>query len=417
MNSTIRQVLSQRNILVLSTSTTIYNTIEMLYRPFLSLYLLLLGASVQVVGLVSMIELISILIFQLPGGFLADRIGRKKVIVYFTSANIVAPIFYLYATTWEQMIPGVILFSMYSIYWPAFNSMISESIPYEQRGAAYGAYSMVTSIPTTLSPFFGGIFMDMWGMEYAIRLFFKVLIPLGIAITTARAVFLRETLKIIPRVENPKRSGVIKRDAEQEFFTAFKKVPRSIYFMLAASSLFGFGIRLIEPFIIVHVTTIIGLTMTMWGMISMLTGLLSTSLAIPGGILSDKIGRKLTIVAGRSLISVSTLGLLLCGNFRQVFAVRTINSIGQGLGGGGYIGMECPAWQALIADLVPLRMRGRIIGLMGTVTALVGALASFIGGYVYDTSPWVSFVSSFALGVLGTTIIWFLVKEPERREQ
>ncbi|MFB0543291.1 MAG: MFS transporter, partial [Candidatus Bathyarchaeia archaeon] len=104
-------------------------------------------------------------------------------------------------------------------------------------------------------------------------------------------------------------------------------------------------------------------------------------------------------------------------NFTQVFLVQIISSIGSGFGGGGYGGMGGPAWQALVADLVPSRMRARIMGLMGTVTGLSSLPSPIIGGYLYENySPQTAFIVASMLGLLGSVAFGIFVKEPKKRE-
>jgi len=79
--------------------------------------------------------------------------------------------------------------------------------------------------------------------------------------------------------------------------------------------------------------------------------------------------------------------------------------------------MGGPAWQALVADLAPSRMRARIMGLMGTITGLSSLPSPILGGYLYDDySPQVAFLVAFALGIIGATIFAIFVKEPKKRE-
>lgn len=409
MVSIIREVLSQRNILVISLTTSLFSVVEMFYRPFWSLYLLELGASLEVIGLLSVIQGSSYLILQLPGGFLADRIGRKKVIVYFTLTNVLAPTVFLWATTWEQIIPGILIGALSSVYMPAFNAMISESIPYKRRGAGYGAYRMITSIPWAFSPLFGGILMDWLGLVYGVRLFLQFMILVTITITIIRALTLRETLAAPAKGEEKEKEG--------SSLSAFKQAPRAIYFMLLTGSISSFGLNLIMPYIVIYARESLKLSYTEWGLISMVTGLISMFLAIPGGMLSDKIGRRLSILIGKLMSPLSFLGLTLSTNFTHVFLSQTISAVGSGFGLGAYGEQGGPAWQSLIADLIPSKMRARIMGMMGTMTGLSGLPSPMIGGYLYNTySPQTAFIAAASLGIVGTVIFGLTVKEPKEKQ-
>ncbi|NIN64179.1 MAG: MFS transporter, partial [Anaerolineae bacterium] len=69
------------------------------------------------------------------GGIIADRIGRKKVIVFGTALRTIAPLLLFFAKSWQLVVPGLILNSMSSLYGPAFNAIISESLPKDRRGS------------------------------------------------------------------------------------------------------------------------------------------------------------------------------------------------------------------------------------------------------------------------------------------
>ncbi|MEJ1229404.1 MAG: MFS transporter [Galbitalea sp.] len=66
----------------------------------------------------------------------------------------------------------------------------------------------------------------------------------------------------------------------------------------------------------------------------------------------------------------------LAGDMTQLIVGRAV----QGLGGGGLLLLS----QAIIADVVPARQRGRYMGIMGGVFALSSVAGPLLGGYFTD---------------------------------
>jgi MFS family permease len=146
-------------------------------------------------------------------------------------------------------------------------------------------------------------------------------------------------------------------------------------------------------------------------------GVVSTVLAMPGGMLSDRLGRKPLILTSRLISPLTTYAITLATNFPQYYLISIVSAIGNSLGGGG-MWAGGPAWQALIADLVPREKRGTVMGTIGTVTGLVGTPSSLVGGYLWQLySPQTPFYLSLVLGLIGTAVFAFGVKEPKRSVQ
>ena len=76
-----------------------------------------------------------------------------------------------------------------------------------------------------------------------------------------------------------------------------------------------------------------------------------------------------------------------------------------------------PAYNALLADLIPKEKRGRVMGTIVTMNILATVPASAFGGFLYGASPVYPFFLTIALGITVSLIILFTVKEPKTREE
>ena len=77
--------------------------------------------------------------------------------------------------------------------------------------------------------------------------------------------------------------------------------------------------------------------------------------------------------------------------------------------------MGGPVWQALVADVTPRKRRGKLMGIMGTISGIVSTPASWVGGYMYDNiSPILPFQISFIFDLIGTIIFIAFIKEPKK---
>jgi len=72
-----------------------------------------------------------------------------------------------------------------------------------------------------------------------------------------------------------------------------------------------------------------------------------------------------------------------------------------------------PAWNALVADVVPREKRGTVQGAIGTVTGIVSAPASILGSYLWmNLGPQFPFYAASLAGIAGVIVFWIGVKEP-----
>jgi MFS family permease len=407
----IRETFANRNLAVLTLTQTFYMFTAFLWWPYRSLFILELGASKELLGMLLMVESVSQVVFQLPGGILTDRLGRRKVIIISSILRAAAPVVYLLSTHWTHIAPGLLLSSAGMISIPAVNALIAESLPLERRSSGFAAYRTVTWMPMIITSLLGGIFMDYYGVVRGVRLCLIAMLIVSIASALVRWRYIKETLEI-PQVQPA--------DAHQsrsvgDMVQGLGDMPRRVWVLTVVAALSGFAIRIVRSFMVVYAVEVIGLSKTQWGLIGTLVSIISTALTFPGGVLADRIGRKPCITVSKVLGPLSTIGFVMSTSFWQLAFARSLGGVAMGFGGMVWGPMGGPVWQALIADCTPPEKRGRIMGLMGSIAGLVSTPASWVGGYLYDNvSPRLPFLTSFALDVLAVAIFVAFFKEPPR---
>ena len=151
-----------------------------------------------------------------------------------------------------------------------------------------------------------------------------------------------------------------------------------------------------------------GLSQLSW----VVTGyLLASTVSTPlWGKLGDLYGRKRLFQAA---IVIFLVGSALCGLSQNMAELILFRSL-QGLGGGGLIVLV----QAIIADIVPPRERGRYQGLFGAVFGLTSVAGPLLGGFFVDTLSWRwIFYINLPIGALALLVIALALPASGQRGQ
>src|SRR6266852_3663355 len=139
-----------------------------------------------------------------------------------------------------------------------------------------------------------------------------------------------------------------------------------------------------------------GLSQLSW----VVTGyLLASTVSTPlWGKLGDLYGRKRLFQAA---IVIFLVGSALCGLSQNMAELILFRSL-QGLGGGGLIVLV----QAIIADIVPPRERGRYQGLFGAAFGLSSVAGPLLGGFFVDNLSWRwIFYINVPIGIVALAVI------------
>ena len=408
----IRETFRSRNVAVLTGTQTLWMFTAFLWWPYRSLFILELGATKELLGMLLMIETLGQVFFQLPGGVLADRFGRKRVIVLGSAFRVGSCLVYLLSAHWIHTAPALLLASAGMLGLPAMTALIAESLPEEGRSAGFAAYRTVTWMPMIVTSLLGGVFMDYFGVLSGVRLCITAALAVSVASTVLRWRMLEETFD--PDEHQEPSAAPFDLGSLRDSLGA---VSREIWVMTFVAALSGFAMRIVWSFMVVYAVEEVGLTNTQWGLIGTAISIVSTILTYPGGMLADRVGRKPCIIVSRTLSPLSTIGFTFSSNFWQMGVTRALGGVAQGFGGLVWGPMGGPVWQALVADLTTQQNRGMMMGLMGSIAGVVSTPASWVGGYMYDNiSPKLPFQASFLIDVIATIIFILLLKEPERAQ-
>ena len=135
--------------------------------------------------------------------------------------------------------------------------------------------------------------------------------------------------------------------------------------------------------------------------------ILASTIMLPVyGKLGDLIGRKGLFIGAIALFIAGSVVGGLAGDMTWLIAGRAI----QGLGGGGLMILS----QAIIADVVPARERGKYMGIMGGVFALSSVAGPLLGGWFTEGIGWRwAFWMNIPLGILAIVSAVVFLKLPK----
>jgi DHA1 family multidrug resistance protein-like MFS transporter len=128
--------------------------------PVLPLFVKSLSGSSTVIGLISAISPLAGIIFSFPVGLLADRMGKKRLLLVASFVFLLAPPLYLLVHNAYWLVPIRFFHGIATaILGPVASAVIVSSYP-DSKGEKLGLYSSATLIGRTLAPLLGGLIIS-----------------------------------------------------------------------------------------------------------------------------------------------------------------------------------------------------------------------------------------------------------------
>jgi len=412
------------NYLILIMSWILMDFAGELPGTYYSDYVLQLGGTATTLGLIMLVSQLVLASVQFPGGFLADKYGRRWLISTLTFGVALSYILYAIAPSWHYILIGAVIANLCLLYQPALLAIMADSLSAERRGMGYSIINLITSVATTPAPAVAIFLVANFGPVGGMRIGYTI-----VTLFFLGAAMLRIALK--ESVKNPEKiqlSDVLRSypKAVKEGIGIWKKLPRTTLYLLFTSLMARFSFALTGLYFIVyaiyviqigggpptpglHPDPILELAYMKWGFVMIALFMTMIILAFPSGKLIDKVGRRIALLLSTILLAPALL-IFIHGNYETLFIVMPLVGFSQLL--------AFSAFQALFADLVPQEKRGKAIGSMNFFTYIFMAFGALAGGILYDT---VSHESPFLL-MIGLCIPQFLlmllfVHEPEKREE
>lgn len=393
----------QGNFLVMVISWLVLDFFIELPGTYYPLYVEALGGTATTIGLIGSVSLLASAIVQIPGGFLADKYGRKWLIVSMTFMAALARIFYVYAPSWEWIMVGAIIAGFCGIYQPALQAIVADSVPKEKRGMGFSIINLIASVSTTPAPLFAGYLFTIYGLVPSMRLIYKLVIG-GLMIAALLRTKLTET------VENPEKIKVSKLLGEypasmRESIKVWGLVPRAAFILFLVDVVMNYTSGLFQPILVLYMVKDLGITELQLSYVWTIFPIAILVFALPAGKLIDKIGKKKPIMASFVLWVVAIL-LMVNGNYiRAILSMITVGLL---------MVMANSALGALNAGLVPKEHRGKVNGSTGFFRLIAAALGQFTGGWLFDNvNHQVPFLIQIALVCIPFFLVYFYIDENE----
>jgi DHA1 family multidrug resistance protein-like MFS transporter len=398
ISSRIRHELSfiRGNMLVIIVTYGINRFVNAMHGPFKSLYFRELGASPILIGLMSSVGFIILALIRIPGAYIVDKHGRKKIMVIFTYSVAFSLLIFAFAPDWRFLVVGTAIFYLSHIYQPALQAIEADSTPKEKRGMGYSAIQVLPMIPSIISPVLGGYLVERMGLEQGMRVAFIVAF-LGL-LTTAilRTLFLKETLEDAEELRLRDLASGFK-DSLGSIHEAWKTMPRRFNHYIVILLFGSVGRLLHDLFLALYAMDFIGVTSLQWSLIGTAQIAVSILVGLPVGWVVDKIERKRALLLGH-LLSAPILFLIVGSRgFFPLLLLMVSSSVA--------IRIQLTSFTAEQADLIPKEMRGRLMGMMGTVGILWWALVSSVFGFLYQIDPVKTFIVSIIFDLATIAII------------
>lgn len=377
----------ERNVAIASAAVFILGLGEELWKKFLPKYLEALGATATVIGLFGTAQDFFDAVYQYPGGWMADRFGRRRAFLVFVALASAGYVVYLFSPSWPFVFLGLALaMAWQSMASPAIFAIIGDALPRERRAMGFTLQSILKRVPIVIAPIAGGFLIASLGVVKGIHV--ALLITLGLALFT---ILLVSRINITVNVLHA--TGIV--GVWKTFHTALKRLLISDIIIRTCEGLTG-------VLAILYVTNIQRFTIRQYGTLVAVQMITSILVYIPAGKIADRIGRKPFVIVTFVSFALFPLAIIAASSFAFIvlaFVIGGLREIGE------------PARKAMIVDFAQDNVRARSVGLYYLVRSLSITPAAAIGGLLWNIAPEVPFVVAGVIGLIGTVVFAVTVEE------
>ncbi len=396
----------QGNFLVLVLSWILMDFAREMPATYYGLYVKALGGSASIVGFIAFVSLIIRSLVQFPGGYLADKYGRKWLISTMTFGVAVAYILYALAPNWQTIMLGAVINGLCMIYSPALNAIIADSLPSDKRGMGFSIMNLINSVSTTPAPIIAGWLYVQLGLIPSMRLGYGI-VAFAFVVAGIFRLRLKETITAPERVNMRELVNIYPKSIS-EGLSVWSELPRSALVLFITDVVGAFATGLFQPIMLFWIIDDLGIDEIRWTFILTTLFVSMIIFAIPIGKLIDKYGKKRPLIVAY-LLWILIMPLFIWGDFYRLLLAMPLVGVLQII--------MMAASSALIADLVPKKHRGKVSGSMGFFTLIASAFGQLIGGFMYDNVshalPWQAQVI-FLLPILVITALF--IEEPKTED-
>jgi MFS family permease len=359
-----------------------------------------LGATTTIVGLAGGVSDSADAVFRIFSGWVSDKIGKRKLLagLGYGISNVVKPLMYI-AGSWGAVI-GIRFGDRIGkgTRTSSRDALIADSVNAEQRGKAFGLHRAMDTSGAVIGLIIAAIIIYLVEGTTVTKLSLEGYRWMVIAGTVPGiiAVVVLLTLVRERRRERAARASVPGLMVNPTPFSAQFK----LYLLVVA--LFTLGNS--SDFFLILRAQNVDTPLFQVALMLVLFNLTYSLLSLPMGILSDRLGRRRTLVIGWTIYGLAYIGFALASTIWHVWLLFALYGL--------YYGATEGAAKAFVADMVPVERRGMAYGWYNGVVGVMALPASIVAGWMWEAiKPAAAFYFGAGLALLAMVGILVIVKE------
>lgn len=302
------------------------------------------------------------LVAQAPAGSLADRIGYRRSLILGLSASVLATAIMMSLDQAWVFLAATALFSLGKApLAPALDATVANLYEEEHRGKAV-AWLNASGLSAYLIAGLGGfVALDLAPPEA----FFAIAIGLNVAALAVATLWLQETAAGV-------REPAVARQMGMALEVLFD--PRVVTWAVIVGMV-AFSMGLVTPVAAPYIHDVLDKEISEFAPYLILPAVLAAASIIPAGHLADRLGRVRPLALGLGLGAIGMLGVSLTASVWALMGLATLIMLSYTL--------AAPAMGAALMDVTEEKTRGLVLGALGTIGGLGGALGPTVGGRIY----------------------------------
>jgi len=373
-------------------------SVGLLWAMNMSLIPMLVGTVTQSnskLGLLTGMGAFTGIFVQYLAGMISDRsnfkMGKRKPFI-FAGALLAALFIALLPFSHTYAMMFLIAFLFYfclNFFQGPYYTLIPEVVEEKQLGLANGFSKIVSVLGSGVILLTGP---SLWNINHAFP--FLLAAVLGIVSVLVGGGFVKEN--------TDRYSKPAKISFDFIHFPSIIKLYVAVFFIFLS-----YGC--ITPFFVKYCTSQLGFSANTASLGLFVLTIVGALFAVPAGIISDRISRRLVLMIGT---------LIFAGGLAGASFVHTVNVmyVFLGLIGIGFICIQVTIY-AILAQIAPMERLGEFIGIMNLFISLGQWIATIVMGYILDSVGFSSFFVIAAVIMLIASLVIFFSRYEKIKQQ